>query len=111
MNSPPKKRVHTPSTVKWGGGIPTSSCTSSPNHSVTQNIPTPPNGFAHSSKTLYDTKFDVIVEEPHRHDARIVSLETTTNSIDANADRILHRMEDNYPSAHKVQKTGFFQHC
>jgi hypothetical protein len=48
MNSPPKKRVHTPSTVKWGGGIPTSSCTSSPNHSVTQNIATPSNEFVHS---------------------------------------------------------------
>jgi len=38
MNSPPKKRVHTPSTGKWGGGIPTSSCTSSPNYSVLRNI-------------------------------------------------------------------------
>jgi hypothetical protein len=53
---------------------------------------------------LYDAKYNVIIEELHRHDARIVSFEITTNSIDAKVDRILDRMEDNYPSAHKVQK-------
>jgi hypothetical protein len=39
MNSPPKKRAHTPSIAKWGGGIPIASVNSLPRPSVTIQTP------------------------------------------------------------------------